>query len=618
MTSSEEHSSSPSKRQRTQHHPWQRRKVTIPDDHSTDAYIPADHFWQDLIAPLPHMYLRRPWPSSQVLASSITSGGSRKSPFLQAFYESIGIEAPNHESLDNDTQKVSTEVIDASDMEDLDNSTFSTLTPSQHRRYLKLVQQTERRTPSEKMHWKQLRAVIPAEQAKYRQTVKQFWMTHKDDRLLLGLQPSSRIHTYCHWACGEHRRHNERMLSILKYGKCRQVLSLRSAAVSDQTLLDVATLDFKLVAKSDIETAPIVSLMPTVGTRVACPRQSLVELPLSNDVKALELADQHGAEVMTTDRTLEALLQIPGDFTTQWILPVTRNKNQILIMEAPYAQVYANPRECLTRGIQEGLYQLMASHDESDTDERRYHYIYSVWTLPLTTTTTSTTLIRRSKAMRVLIRSTVRLLESTITPLHIRAHVDFFPERGQELVSRYERSLWILDQLLGNVSKLCRVDGRNGHILEWQDTSVAHAFAAEDDDPMQGFAQLVQFFHAVSTIDFSGDMVGETLPSRLLCLPSRENSSSPSQVPGNNQTFHAVDPYSVSVHAPSNQEVVVDLELLLENADGVSMNAKALEECYRPWRWDLLDRIPYTFPASEKTGTNSNSNNNTKDKSSKK
>lgn len=598
--SSEEESSSIThpKRPRTQYHPLQRRKVEVPNNDTVDAYALSAHFWHDLIAPLPHSQIRRPWPSSQVLFSTITAAGTgtvtHKFPFLQAFYDSLGIHLPTDEAEHHDTQNESLEVIEMSDMEDLDNPTLSTLTPSQHRRYLKLVQQTERRTPSERIHWKQLSSLVPTEQAKYRQAVQEFWIRHKDDRLLLGLQTSSKTRIYCQWACAEHHRHNDQMVSLWNYGKCRQVLSLRSAAVNEKTLLDVATLDLQPVEKCNVDKVPVVSMLPSVGTRVVPPRDSIAEIRLSDDTKALELANQHGVDLMTTDRTMETLLKVPGDFTTHWLLPVVRHDDhKIIVMEIPLAQVYANPRDCLTRGIQEGLLQQMTSHNQSDTQDRRRYYAYALWTLP---TSTSTAGGRRSKPIRVLIRSTVRLFWNAI-PLQIRAHVDFFPERGQELASRYERSLWILDQILGYICKLCRVDGRNGAILEWQDTSVAHAFAAGDDDPMQGFTQLVQFFYSVSTIDFSGEVSDNAIPSRLLCLPSRENGSNP----------NSIDPYSVSVHAPSQQDVAVDLRILLENADGVSLNAKALEECYRPWKWNVPDRIPYTFPASGKSSTSNDS-----------
>jgi hypothetical protein len=116
---------------------------------------------------------------------------------------------------------------------------------------------------------------------------------------------------------------------------------------------------------------------------------------------------------------------------------------------------------------------------------------------------------------------------------------------------------------------------------------------------------VIQLFHAISTIDFGreGDSGGyvnggpfRSLRSRLLSLPSLAEPASSTTLP---------DPFSVSVHAPAKDDELrlLDIDPFLQKADGVVMNVKALQECQRPWRWELPDRIPYTFPSKSNETT---------------
>ena len=456
--------------------------------------------------------------------------------------------------------------------------------------------------------------MVPAEQARYRQAVQNFWLDHKNDRLLLGFlsSPSSssssnRLHAYCQWAC---QRNLEQKLSlsnkIPKFGKCRQVLSLRS--LNEAALPDVATLDFQRIFQP--ENIPSISELPVSGCKIHVPleKHARTELALFDDERALDLASKHKATLMVTDKTLETLLRVPdGTTSTSWLLPVNI-RDEIITLEHTLPQAFATPRACLTCGLEEGLCQQVdstatttISKGNIDDESSKLRYEYTLWTLPNSAS--------RRLPLKVLIRSAVQCKwEASGNPLRIRAHVDFFPERGEEIVSHHELSLWILDQMLLKSTQMCRVDGRTGSILRWHEAGVAHAFASDtrQEDPMLGFAQVIQLFHAISTIDFGreGDSGGSkegapfrSLRARLLCLPSLAEQASSTSTPS--------DPFSVSVHAPAKDDELrlVDIDPFIQKADGVVMNLKALQECQRPWRWDVTDRIPYTFPSKSNEST---------------
>lgn len=591
------------KRPRTEYHPWQRRKLKVGSDCEAGdgRYEITSHFGYDLVAPLPHQHARRSMPATAILLSSSHTTTDeltriQQSSFFHKFFSLVGMNAPGKTTEKEDQTVANKGQGEETDMEDLEKSSLSRLTPAQHRRYLKLVQQAERRTSTERAHWKQLRNLVPVEQARFRQAVEDFWRNHKDDRILLGFQPSSRLYPYCQWACKQNIIRNQPFLteSPPKFGKCRQVLSLRPLMKSK--LLDVATMDFqRIVVRGCDAPVKVVEELPAIGRHIAFPTRNFdpSELSLEKDTKALQIASEQNADFIATDKVLESLLQVPSDtLGASWLLPVYVN-DKCVILQSTLAKAFANPRECLTMGIEAGLNEQLYSNGRGVNEDSpsSFEYMYTIWTLPKLQT--------RSSELKVLIRSVVWGHWKTGGPLSLRAHVDYFPERGQEVVSQHERSLWVLDQMLQKSSFMYRVDGRSGNILSWEETSVAHAFAFDTslDDPMQGFAQVIHFFHAVSTVNFGATRNGD-IPTagtfelsrcRLFSLPSITESS---------RNVTTTDPCSVSVHAAANEEeeATFDISGILQKADGVVMNPKALQECQRTWTWDDTDRIPYTFP----------------------
>ena len=482
------------------------------------------------------------------------------------------------------------------------------LTPGQQKRYLQLTgqHQTERRTDLERKELKRLNAIVTQEQQIYREALAKFYATHSD-RFLLGFKtPQHPAYRFASFASSASEAANEPWKAstgvCTRFGKCRQVLSLQlpglassSSKKEQRPSVDVASLKFETVFKTSTMPPDFKGPLPTGNNSIPPPsRESLpTKMLLRDDKTAKELAIKHKASIVTTAETLESLLQLPGDLATQWIIYAStlsaKDKggnekdysSNIFLLDVPLAQAFLSPRACLEAGFQEGLYQWLggSTGDESQSPDPQIQYMYSLWILPPPTTIT---LSRRSTPVRVLVRSTIRLV-SDGCPVRFRSRVEYFPERGAELPTSYEKALWILDQLvLGASAMTCtaRIDPRTCEVLGWEETSVAHAFAGDlgttsTTDPMMHWQGLLQLLQSVPTIGHGTD--------GLLCLPGRDI-----QAPL----------VSVSVNAKSGpqEESVVDLDTVFQQAGAVVLNADALRRCPRDWKWEDDERVPFTFP----------------------
>ena len=280
-------------------------------------------------------------------------------------------------------------------------------------------------------------------------------------------------------------------------------------------------------------------------------------------------------------RVLLRHLLLPGEFDSRWIVFATSvensnddkvdNNSRLTILDVPIAQSLL-PRACLEKGIQEGLEQQLV---ESLQETCPMKYVYTLWTLP------TTNLSSRRKPVSVIIRSTIRLIDSNNIPIRLRSRVEYFPERGTEKPTLYEKALWVLDQLLlEHKVKTClaRINSKTMCIHGWEDTSVAHAFAEAADqssNPLLHWQTVIQILQSIPTLD----------KNCLLCLPSQGQGSSK---------------FSASVHTPEDDnsptDSLINLEPVLEEADSVPLSAENLQHCSCDWKWQLNERIPYTFP----------------------
>eukprot|EP00934_Nitzschia_sp_Nitz4_P005437 Nitzschia sp. Nitz4//scaffold68_size99682//16776//18593//NITZ4_004554-RA/size99682-processed-gene-0.35-mRNA-1//-1//CDS//3329556563//5427//frame0 len=570
-----------------------------------------------------------------------------QAPLLQRFYQELqasGVhihhdvvgangELSEEQPTPNDTHAGST-----TPLLDLDNPAFSTITSVQHAKYIKLVlrqdahyqqqqqqqpQQQRRRTPAEKRFLQFLSPILRKEQQAYQQAVRRLWEESQNTRLIV----SPALLGVSQWACQEHKRINDQRWGPdpppLTFGRCLQTISL----MQGMPQLDVQNLDIQPIwtdTRDDKDSGSFT--LPQVGDKVLrSPKQTLFPVDHSmihQDKKLLELAAQTQADIVTTHEVLETLLRLPEDFATRWTALATptslesssRTYPSVVLLET-IQQVFPSPRECLTYGLQEAMAQQAQQGDASS-----FRFSYSLWTLPALPHDR-----RKGKStVRVLIRTTQRLWKESTTmenpattmPLTdsnvvIRAHVEYFPERGLEVLSSYERSLWILDQLVGSTTKVARVDATTGRILQWQDGSVAHAFAQEGsvyaspnfstskhdsatkNTLMQGWGHVQLLLQTIPSIVPEADPASATEDQQQRLLQ-------PSQ-----RLLHLPGPQSsVSIHAPKGTQDVstpttLDLQPLLANANGVWMHPEALQSCVCPWMWDIRDRIPNTFPFAE-------------------
>jgi hypothetical protein len=253
------------------------------------------------------------------------------------------------------------------------------------------------------------------------------------------------------------------------------------------------------------------------------------------------------------------------------------------ILDIPIAQPMM-PRQCLELGIQEGIYHHSGG---KGGDNIQLKHVYTLWTLP------ATTAAMRRQPIRVLVRSTVRMVDKDGIPILIRPHVEYFPERGMEEASLYEKSLWILDQMLfqHNIkTRMARVDSQTCKILDLEETSVAHALACaanKASNPMLHWQTLIQIFQSLPSVGLS---------EYLLCLPGQDTHSATSSA-----SIHA--PLTLSDCAERESACIVNLENSTSQAETVVLNQDTLLRCSRDWKWADRERVPYTFPPREKAKT---------------
>mmetsp|Transcript_899 Transcript_899/g.1890 ORF Transcript_899/g.1890 Transcript_899/m.1890 type:complete len:799 (-) Transcript_899:173-2569(-) len=486
------------------------------------------------------------------------------------------------------------------------------------------------------------------------------------------------------------------------YGTARQTFALH--ANTQQSHFDIQDLTCSVVHQT-ISTSQVRSSLSSVTSQDAnIPEVSLKDIEnnengdvmkrilpptiafapavrlLGNDRKALELAAKYSATIVTTSETLEMLLRLPGDHSAKWTIPcitktmpvstpgsasTSSSSSSVFILDLPIAQSFPSPRSCLEMGFQEGLYQAFLKQHQSLQTEMKSdkaspplsQVAYSLWTLP-----TKNTGVKNGsrKPVRVIVRTLVRLRDSVSKlPIRLRACVEYFSSPvnsggktntcgRREIPNSYEKSLWILDQVLFGHQVLClqyRIDPATCEVLGCYPTSIAHAFASSSSDgisnaskahrsdlgPLNNWKVLIQLLQSIPSID---------IPKALLRLPglvgerkntanhANEEKSLRQTAPGAVQTDHdtphqqvRVDQFSVSVHAPCESSSVskrkqfeptnstnsssfsastsrmISLDKnMLGQAGTVVLGDQALLDCRREWEWDRLDQVPNTFP----------------------
>ena len=657
----------------------------------------------------------RPLPSTQVLAMTNADLKTACPPILADFYKSIGQNESEvnetSETTDADASNQGLESSELASSESINDPSLSTLSKRQHRRYLELTSrhQTESRTEKQRQELKKLHNLVVHERQAYKNALHQFFQKHSH-RFLIGFQDTSvpdkttgiKTRSNEHMATSRFARMASRISQLanrpyeraksekstdekglsLRFGNCRQVISLKLPKGPSASHLYVDALAVERLYTTDTKTWQMNGHTPNAPCSIPPPSESFVPTRylLKDDDTAKSLAMKHNAMIITSDETLEMMLQLPGEYRTKWMTYAkmttmsdppksaaniaSQRTRRICILDLPISQSFSSPRECLETGYGEGIYQWLGNcrrkkdppcNKEDTAISESVRYVYTLWKLPKLQMASSTSTGR--KQVTVLIRSTIRLCdEKTGCPVKVRAHIDYFPERGKEKFSSYEMALWILDQLLlgthGDtlpesppspsrhiISLVARVDPKICHVVNWESVSVAHAFNEETDfdvasfsnatksthrtGPMTHWHILVQLLQSIPTIDSTRQSDADY----LLCLPARGLDKA--AVPKMSVSVHAADVESkldsasptetaqrhtqgadesgtnaseatVGVHC-NNKNDTIDLETeVFPNADAVQLSSDAIRfDCWRKWKWDHDDCIPYTFPAPE-------------------
>lgn len=566
--------------------------------------------WNEFLQETTQQRTPRPLPSSTVLASLVPAASQgldmpllqHLKPLIKGYNEQ---ESPTQNTTVNNDALV---VVDA-----IDDKTSSTLTRGQHARYLQLESGSESWNVGRRKEFRKLSQRVQQEQELYRQAMEVFWERHVE-QYKIGLQ-----HQVARYCMAYAKLYHSSYRGARHFGPCSQVISLQhvsKAAFTDSARVDTnnnLTLDSfssRVVHETNNgEKRTIVAA--NVDWDSVVPVWNESNIPpvsfLDNDVLALELAKQHGASIVTTEETLQTLLQVSGDELTHWMIPMTRRRHgdgSIVLLDLPIPRPNI-PRTCVSKGVTEGLYQALLSASKcasNDTDDRHQKdargYTYILLTLPGNAGTHKPS----TKSRNILVRSRRRLYTNAAAAsdqpqsICIQSQLEYFfnCRACWEESTSYERAGWILNKLLlYQETRLARVDPSTMKVLLWEQVGVAHALAFSKQsginqtrmmDPMNHFQALVQVLYAMDTLP-----AGE----HVLCLPSASTSIS----------VHAACPASTTTSA----DATIDLEQEFKNADAVYTGAVALRQCARAWRWNE-DRIPYTFPIKEESGKGAGSN----------
>ena len=595
------------------------------NDDDDNAYVWSEEAWWT------PRRRRRPYPaSSQMilkLKSSVSASEKKTTakqgdlpPVFTSFLASIGRLPDSGAGNNNSDNKEGEEEKDADEnsagkiVAALDDPSRSTLTTGQHQRYIALLSSGQVLKPHQKKEFRKLKHLIQEEQNHYRQALLDFWLANKD-RVLVGFtnthqqsSSSSQAATAAKFvelaACPHHVRLPwQREFKGMVYGKCCQVMSLETAAGISAGNKGRWTVD--VIESQALETTAEKSqhqdegltALPDVGSRVPLP--AVPKHPVrffKHDKKAIQLAREHHIPMLAT---LEAIEAIMATENAHWSLPV-HFRDGLAIVDLPLPQPDSSPRACLTRGLNEGLSQWVANQFNEEKiskekiiseEEQRYRYVLLV--LPQSSGVVGSAVSRQPKK----VKQTKVLVRVPNQSTRIHAHVEYFPERGEETTSSYERSLWILDHFLKfERSLVARIDPSSCRVTKWEPTSKAHALAgigegsslasttgmpSSSQDPLDHFHLLAKVLQGIPTITRNDG-------NFLLCLPGRDKHPLPRSA-----SVHMMETIGVE-SAPTSSEII-NVEAELDRAGEVQLGANAIQRTMHDWKW-ISERAPFTFP----------------------
>jgi hypothetical protein len=200
----------------------------------------------------------------------------------------------------------------------------------------------------------------------------------------------------------------------------------------------------------------------------------------------------------------------------------------------------------------------------------------------------------------VLVRSETLILHEQQGPLSIDVSLEYFPEKGMEVIPVRDRANWLLHKLLNSEARqlLIHIEPQTASILSMEEKTIADVLTSQDptkDERGVGslcdfeniddaniydlFHFIMDFCHATTKLDH------ESSPRNIICYPAR------SQQAGTCVASHR----EASVHKElsSIEQGSIDFMSELDDAHKVYLSPS-----FRHWSWSH-DRMAYTFPLKE-------------------
>jgi hypothetical protein len=383
----------------------------------------------------------------------------------------------------------------------------------------------------------------------------------------------------------------------MKYGSCIQTVSIchgKSRAGDSNGIAQITTetysprVVFRKAAGGDL---PVLSMNDVKevlkeGSQVQAIKNvrllSSEEL-LSEDRDAKRLAIEYDAQIVLTDQVIESLLK-----SNNWILPICHQelhsdgKRQVAVFIDKPLPSSSLSRDCLSFGMIKSLYSHI-SRSQVPAENLHKEFIYTVLKI-----------VRFGTSFNILVRTECFALNESKGPLFLDASLEYFPDRGMELIPVGSRAYWLMQKNLHSDGRqvLVRTDPETGKILKVEEKGVADAISSQDQTVQERKINSLHDFESVeeTTTDtliesmmdifFASTKIAQDCKKiYVICYPGR-----------NDVGMAAAASMVASVHKESTQICCVDLEQEFDGSRQVF-----LQPSFRNWAWDH-ERANYTFP----------------------
>ena len=562
---------------------------------------------------------QRVLPASQILISTI-DGTRSPCPLIRDFLRSLGKsdngkEQKLPEEPIAEENSISEEVEVSRDQiqgRSIDDSAHSSLSTGQHRRFLQLSERKSEREliPQVRYEFKKLRSLVESEQSLYLEALLFFWQA-QDERLSIGFRGGEVSSFVQHAAqCRTNMKMWKGMGLPARFGKHCQIITVPLNTTGGINVLDSVQrhpIFFSTTEANACEHNPQLlpegsqipffstteanacehkpNLLPE-GSQIPSPsKESASDDSVLNDPEALRIAKQHEVDVVIGESTLALLIRV--DEVGSWLIPTSRPSDapNVLVVGDPIITTFASPRECLTKGYRDALFEDFRNrtrtchHNNNDSPNisTSLGSEYVIWTLPPV----------RQKKHKILVRRENRLIQQESGPcVRLHVHLEYFPERGHEISSNADMALCMLEFLLEPFSRvaLAKVNPNTSTIIGWEDVSLAQTLtrsASATRMLSDGDQSCSKRWHTLLDLLGALPMIGQK--QHVLCFPVELGGRR--SVP------------SISVHLLDDGETEFHVSDFLSGAS-VPLDSSALRRCYRPWTW-RHERTPYTFPTKE-------------------